>query len=151
MKMHATPAHSAKPIFYRILYALSLVIGRMTTGLLATLLAGSAAAALPAATPAQKEAAAEKTQLAADEATRQKQELAASMDQVAARWRARATAAGWDVHPATPVMPVPGIAASAMQAGGQLGATAATTPLRSEKLGTAPPSADVKDPAKKGK
>ncbi len=74
------------------------------------------------------------------------------MDQVANRWRTRAAASGWDVHPPTPVAPASGIGAPAAQAepASKLGA-AATAPVRSEKLGTAPPSADVKDPAKKGK
>lgn len=126
-------------------------------GLLATFGAGAAMAALPASTPAQLQAANLKKQQAAEQGAREKQEIAASMDRVAARWRARATAAGWDVHPPTPVAPASGIAESAAQAGasaqpaGQLGATAASVPVRSEKLGTAPPSADVKDPAKKGK
>ena len=115
-------------------------------------------AASSQAAPSAPSAPAElKKQQAAEQATREKQELVASMDRLAMRWRARATDAGWAVHPATPVAAVSGIAASANlagstgQPGGQLGAAAAATPVRSEKLGTALPSADVKDPSKKGK
>lgn len=126
-------------------------------GMLATIGAGTAVAALPAPSPAQQQAAAVKKQQAAEQTAREKQELAASMEQVATRWRTRAAASGWQVHPPTPVAPAAGIGASAAQAGsagqpaGKLGAAAASAPVRSEKLGTAPPSADVKDPAKKGK
>ncbi len=124
---------------------------------LASLASAPALARLPPLTPEQQQAAAVKKQQAAAQAEKEKQELAASMDKVAERWRARANANGWETHPPTPVAAVPGIKASETQAtpagqpGGRLGDAAANAPVRSEKLETAPPSGDVKDPAKKGK
>ena len=88
------------------------------------LAAATARAALPAPTPAQQEAAAAKKAQADAQAAKAKEELAASMDAVAARWRARAGRQGWKPH--APV------------------AVAAAAPIKSEKLGTAPPSQDVK-------
>jgi hypothetical protein len=73
---------------------------------------------------------------------------------VAAHWRARAGQQGWAVHAATPVEPVGGMTASATQTAptgqpqGTLTAPSAQMPIRSEKLGTAPPSADVKTATK---
>lgn len=119
--------------------------------------AGMAFAALPAPTPAQAQAAAEKKAKDEAQAEKDKQELAAAMDAVAARWRARAAQNGWQTYPPTPVAAKQGFNASANQSGpsgqpeGRQGA-AAQAPIRSEKLGTAPPSADVKpDPASKPK
>jgi hypothetical protein len=80
--------------------------------------------------------------------------LSASMDAVAARWRARAATQGWAVNAPTTVDPLPGIQASATQAApsgqpqGVLTQAGAQAPVRSEKLGTAPPSADVKTGAR---
>jgi hypothetical protein len=78
------------------------------------------------------------------DAQRQQLELSAAQDVVATRWRSRAAAQGWPSHPATPVDAVGGIQASAAPAA----APAASPPIRSEKLGTAPPSADVKQATK---
>jgi hypothetical protein len=91
--------------------------------------AGGAASAPPAAdAPALTDA--QKAQAALD----------AAMDAVAARWRSRAAAQGRATRAPTPVDGTGGIQASAVP-------TAAPQPaqdIRSEKLGTAPPSADVK-------
>lgn len=124
--------------------------------LLAGLMAGGAAAKLPAPTAEQQQEAAAKKEKAAAQAAKEKQELTAAMDKVVARWRAKASANGWETHPPTAVASSSGISASESQAGksgqpgGQLGEAAAAAPIRSEKSGTAPPSADVKQPAKKG-
>jgi colicin import membrane protein len=84
------------------------------------------------------------------QADKEKQELAAAMDRVAERWRRRAAAQGWTMHPPTPVASAAGFDASAQQSsasgqpGGRLGSAARDAPVRSEKRGTAPPSSDVK-------
>jgi colicin import membrane protein len=74
---------------------------------------------------------------------------------VAARWRTRAGAQGWKTHapvaiavaaPAAPAAagaPAAG-AAPAGQPEGKLTPAGAAAPIKSEKLGTAPPSTDVK-------
>ncbi|MDB5752839.1 MAG: hypothetical protein JWP65_3260, partial [Ramlibacter sp.] len=109
--------------------------------------AGSTAAA-PNAAPASS------ALPAVSEAQRAEVALAASMDAVATRWRTRAAAQGWAVHPATPIDPLGGIQASTWQAApsgqpqGQLTRAGAAAPIASEKLGTAAPSADVKQPTK---
>ncbi|HEY8359959.1 MAG TPA: hypothetical protein VIL30_21080 [Ramlibacter sp.] len=88
------------------------------------------------------------------EAQRAEVALAASMDTVATRWRARAAAQGWPVNAATPVDPMGGIQASGGQAApsgqpqGQLTAAGAAAPITSEKHGTAAPSSDVKQATK---
>ncbi|WP_334187942.1 hypothetical protein [Noviherbaspirillum sp.] len=134
-------------------------MGGTTSGAAATQVApppGGAAPNVPAQT-ADQQAAAVKKQQAAAQAEKEKQDLAASMDKVAERWRSRATANGWETHPPTAVAAVPGIKASEAQAGpsgqpgGRVGDAAANAPVRSEKQDTAPASPDVKDPAKKGK
>jgi hypothetical protein len=79
---------------------------------------------------------------AAAQAEKEKQELAASMDKVAANWRAAAAKNNWTTHPATPVQPAAGIAASAQQPQG----ASAPPPVKSEKAGNAPVSEDVKRP-----
>jgi hypothetical protein len=100
----------------------------------------------------QDEAAAKKKADAAAKAEKEKKELAASMEKVASRWRERAEANGWQTHSPTPVDPIPGFEASAKQSGpsgqpgGQLGKAAAAAEIRSEKIGTAPLSEDVKKP-----
>ncbi len=130
---------------------------RIAAGLLLALSCNGVRAALPAPTPQQQQAEATKKAQAAEQAEQEKQRLAASMEQLAARWRASAAHNGWQTHPPTPVDPVAGIAASgaqqgaAGQPGGQAGSAAASAPVRSEKLGTAAASTDVKDPSKKGK
>jgi hypothetical protein len=135
------------------------------------LLASVAWAGLPPPTPAQQQAAAEKKAKADAQAAKDKESLAASMDAVTARWRTRAAKEGWQTHPPVAVVaaapaaaPVAGAAPAAGSApvtaagpaspppAGSLGAgntTAAAQassnpPIKSEKLGTAPPSEDVK-------
>jgi hypothetical protein len=137
--------------------------------LIAGLLVASVAwAALPPLTPAQQQAAAEKKAKADAQAAKDKESLAASMDTVSTRWRTRASQEGWKAHPAVaiaaaaPAAPAAGAAppsASVTAAGpaspppaGSLGAGATTAAgqaavnpaIKSEKLGTAPPSEDVK-------
>lgn len=110
----------------------------------AALICTNAAAKLPAPTPEQQHAAAAKKAQAAAQTEKEKQELAASMEKVAAHWRAKAAANGWKTHSPVAVAPAGGSGSA------PAGAPGATTPVRSEKLGTAPPSEDVKNPAKKG-
>lgn len=129
------------------------------------LLASAAWAALPAPTPAQQQAAAEKKAKADAQAAADKVSLAASMDAVAQHYRVRAAKEGWKTHPAVAVVAAaPGAAPSAGSApvtaagaaspapAGSVGAGNTTAAgqagenpaIKSEKLGTAPPSADVK-------
>ncbi|MCD2518516.1 hypothetical protein LQ564_19620 [Massilia sp. G4R7] len=58
-----------------------------------------AALAKPVLTPAQQQAAADKKAADDAKAARDKENLAASMDAVAARWRAQAPAKGWKIQP----------------------------------------------------
>lgn len=117
-------------------------------------LPGPAVAALAAPTEAEAKAAAEKKAKADAKAATEKKQLAASMEAVAQRWRTTATERGWTVHSPTPIDAVAGISAEAAldkpsgQPGGKLGEDAAKAPVRSEKLGTAPDSQDVKPAAK---
>lgn len=107
----------------------------------------TAHAALPAPTPAQQQAAAAKKAAADAQAAKDKQELGASMDAIAARWRARAGAQGWKTHAPVAIAAASSptqAAAPAGQPDGKLTAAGAAAPIKSEKLGTAPPSADVK-------
>jgi hypothetical protein len=109
--------------------------------------AASAHAALPAPTPAQQQAAAAKKAAAEAQAAKDKQELGASMDAIAARWRARAGAQGWKTHAPIAIVAAASptqAAAPAGQPDGKLTAAGAAAPIKSEKLGTAPPSTDVK-------
>ncbi len=100
----------------------------------------------PAPTPDQAKATADA------QAEREKQQLAAAMQRVSQRWRANAATEGWPTHAPTPVEPIAGIEASNRQSsasgqpGGKLGEVARDAPIPSEKLGTAPPSEDVKQP-----
>lgn len=118
---------------------------------------GTTGGAAATQAPPQQQSAAARKQLAAEQAEKEKQELAGAMDKVAKRWRRGAAENGWETHPPTPVAAVPGFEQSATQSspsgqpGGRLGSAADEAPVRSEKLGTAPPSPDVKDPEKKGK
>jgi len=114
--------------------------------------AATANAALPPPTPAQQEAAAAKKAAADAQAAKDKASLAASMDAITARWRSRAAAQGLKTHapvaiaaaaPAAAGAPAPA-AAPAGQPEGKLTPAGAAAPIRSEKLGTAPPSTDVK-------
>jgi len=121
--------------------------GTRASGIAALLLAGSlcggALAKLPPPTQQQQQAAAAKKEQAAEQAKKAKQELTVSMDKIVDLWRTKAAAKGWEMHSPTPVE------SPAKQLGGAQGSTA-TGPVRSEKSGTAPPSADVKQPAKQG-
>jgi len=101
-------------------------------------------AALPAPTPAQQQAAAAKKAAADAQAAKDKQELAASMDAITARWRARAAAQGWKAHAPIAIAAAAPAAAPAGQPDGKLTPAGAAAPIKSEKLGTAPPSTDVK-------
>ena len=102
----------------------------------------SAGAALPAADAAQAEAARK-----AAAAQKEKEELAASMDDVARRWRADAAKNNWPTHPPTQVAAVAGITSSNAQ---EQSRAAVPAPVRSEKHGDAPPSEDVKKPKEPG-
>jgi hypothetical protein len=129
------------------------------------LVASLAWASLPAPTPAQQQAAAAKKAAADAQAAKDKVSLAASMDAAAARYRTRAAREGWQTHPAVAV--VAAAPAAATPAGGApvTAAGPATPPpagsqgagnttaagqagpnpaIKSEKLGTAPPSEDIK-------
>lgn len=108
------------------------------------LLAGTAGAALPKPTPAQQQAAAEKKAKADAQAAKDKVTLALTMDAVAAHWRERAAKQGWQTHPAITVAAAPTGNAPAGQPQGQLTRAGASLDIKSEKLGTAPPSEDVK-------
>lgn len=110
------------------------------------LAAAAAHATLPPPTPAQQEAAAAKKAAADAQAAKDKALLAASMDAISARWRSRASAQGWKTHaPVAIAAAAPAQAAApAGQPEGKLTPAGAAAPIKSEKLGTAPPSADVK-------
>jgi hypothetical protein len=112
---------------------------------------GAAFAVLPPPSPGQAQAAAAKKAQADAQAQKEKQELIDTMDAVAARWRSRASAQGLKVNPPVAVAAPPAAtttpltgAAPAGQPEGRMTATAQAAPIRSEKLGTAPPSEDVK-------
>jgi len=135
-------------------------------------LAGSAWAALPPPSPAQAQEAAAKKAQADAKAAKDKEALAASMDEISGHWRQRATQEGWTIKPPPLVAGPTGVAASdptpasagvpspapAGGAPGTAGAAPATAasplgaralhaanvPVKSEKLGTARPSEDVK-------
>jgi len=114
--------------------------------------AATANAALPPPTPAQQEAAAAKKAAADAQAAKDKASLAASMDAITARWRSRAAAQGLKTHaPVAIAAAAPAAAGAPAQAAapagqpeGKLTPAGAAAPIRSEKLGTAPPSTDVK-------
>ena len=109
--------------------------------------AATAHAALPAPTPAQQQAAAAKKAAADAQAAKDKQELGAAMDAIVARWRTRAGAQGWKTHAPIAIAAASSptqAAAPAGQPDGKLTAAGAAAPIKSEKLGTAPPSTDVK-------
>lgn len=126
---------------------------RIGVAVLMTSLYGVCMAKLPPPTQEQVQAAAAKKAQADTQAEKDKQELAAVMDAIAKRWRARAAANGWPTRPSTPAASVQGFNASANQSspsgqpGGRQGSAAVQAPIRSEKSGTAPPSPDVKQVA----
>jgi colicin import membrane protein len=112
---------------------------------------GVALAVLPPPTPAQAQAAAAKKAQADAQAQKDKAELTATMDALTARWRARAPGQGWQVHPPVAIAAPAAATATPLAGGGpagqpdgKLGPAALAAPVRSEKLGTAPPSSDVK-------
>jgi hypothetical protein len=137
-------------------------------------LAGAGRAALPPPSPAQAQAAAAKKADADAKAEQEKERLAATMDRVSTRWRQRAASEGYKIVPpaVAAAAPVPLVAASdvtppeagvpaaapANAAPGTAAASPATgaaprsvhalrsaaVPVKSEKLGTARPSEDVK-------
>jgi hypothetical protein len=107
------------------------------------LTAGLAQATLPPPTPQQAAAAAQKKAQADAQAQQDKEKLAQSMDSVAARYRARAAKEGWTTHPPVAVT-APAAALAAPATAQPPAGVPATGPVRSEKLGTAPASADVK-------
>jgi hypothetical protein len=121
---------------------------RFAMTLLLGLSCGVAAAKLPAPTPEQQQAAAAKKEQAAAQQVKEKQQLTESMDKLTERWRTRASKEGWKSHPATPVAAPSGAPAPGTQPAPGAQAAASTAPpappIRSEKFGTAPPSADVK-------
>jgi colicin import membrane protein len=145
-------------------------VALQVAGLVAAgLLAGAAQAGLPPPSPAAQQAAAAKKAEADAQAAKDKQSLAASMDAVSAHWRSQAGQKGWKTHPpvAIAAAPAPAPAAGAApavgaapaaggssaavmgaapagQPDGKLTAAGAAAPIKSEKLGTAPPSKDVK-------
>ncbi|MBW8896608.1 MAG: hypothetical protein JF619_00470, partial [Massilia sp.] len=100
------------------------------------------------------EAAAAKKAAADAQAAKDKVLLDASVDAITARWRARAGAQGWKTHAPVAIAAAPAApaaagaptqaAAPAGQPEGKLTPAGAAAPIRSEKLGTAPPSTDVK-------
>lgn len=99
----------------------------------------TAAVAAPASTPGQGPP---QKPSAEEAAAREKQQLAASMEAVAQRWRSRAAENQWAMHPATPVEAVAGIAEQTRPGSNPVAPEA--VPGRSEKAGTAPASEDVK-------
>lgn len=123
------------------------------------LIASVAWATLPPPTPAQQQAAAEKKAKADAQAAKDKLSLAASMDAVTTRWRSRAAEQGWKTNPAVAIAAA-APAAGAVTAAGPANPPPAGSPgagnttaagqaagqpaIKSEKLGTAPPSEDVK-------
>ncbi|WP_181259363.1 hypothetical protein [Pseudoduganella armeniaca] len=97
-------------------------------------------ATLPPPTPQQAAAAAAKKAQADAQAQQDKAALLQSMDNVSARWRARAAKEGWTTHaPVAVAAPAAAVAAPAAPAQAM-----SPVPVRSEKLGTAPASEDVK-------
>jgi colicin import membrane protein len=109
------------------------------------LTAGLAHATLPPPTPQQAAAAAQKKAQADAQAQQDKEKLVQSMDNVTARYRARAAKEGWTTHPPVAVTaPAAALAAPATATAAAPSGQPATGPVKSEKLGTAPPSTDVK-------
>lgn len=77
-------------------------------------------------------------------AAKEKQQLEAAMDRVAARWRANAETRGWQTESAN----APQTSGAAALGQTQTSSMGLPTVIRSEKLGTAPPSEDIKQPAR---
>jgi hypothetical protein len=109
-------------------------------------LSGVASATLPPPSPAQAQAAAAKKAAADAQAAKDKQALLATEDAVTARWRAHASQQGWHTNApvAVAAAPAPGAPATANAPAGQPAPAAPPLAIKSEKLGTAAPSEDVK-------
>lgn len=97
----------------------------------------------PQPKPAANDPAAKEAEAKA-KAEKEKQQLEASMDAVSQRWRALADARGWQSEAAADS----GSSGASTMQQTQTSAIGLPSVIRSEKLGTAPPSEDVKDPAK---
>jgi hypothetical protein len=104
---------------------------------LMALLALPAWGKLPEPTPEQAKAAAEKKVQTDAQAKEDKEKLSDIMDTLTQRWRKKAAQEGWKTHPPTAVN---------ASASAPTSAQTATPPVKSEKAGTAQPSADVKKP-----
>lgn len=107
---------------------------------------GKMAGETPAAGATASAAKPSAAEQAAARAQKEKQELAASMDEVTRRWRSEAAKNGWKTYPAVGHDAVAGITAS----GAQEQTRAVPPPVHSEKAGSAPPSEDVKKPKEPG-
>ena len=79
-------------------------------------------------------------------AEQEKKQLAASMDSVAQRWKETAAARGWETESQDSSGETSGTSSMGQT---ETSAIGLPTVLRSEKLGTAPASEDVKNPAQK--
>lgn len=77
-------------------------------------------------------------------AEKEKQQLAAAMDRVAQRWQETAAQRGWQTESADSS----GGTGDMNMGQSETSAIGLPTVIRSEKLGTAPPSEDIKQPAK---
>ena len=99
-----------RQILHRPLMKLLLIAGMAANGM--------ALAGLPAATPAQQQAAAAKKLAADAQAEVAKQKLAAAQDAISSRWRSQASSKGWTVRPpvAIAAAPTPGAAPGAAPA-----------------------------------
>lgn len=104
---------------------------------------GESAGAAPAASAPAPQTEAQRKEASA---RKEKEELAASMEDVARRWRAEAARNNWPTNPPTPVAALAGITSS----GAQEQNRGITPPVRSEKRGDAAPSEDVKKPKEPG-
>jgi len=115
---------------------------RSMLALAAGLAFGSAAwAALPPPSPAEAQKAAAKKAEADAKAAQEKEALNASMDRISGHWRQRAAKEGWKAKPPVALAAAPASGAAPLS---QPALDAAKVPVKSEKLGTARPSEDVK-------
>lgn len=104
---------------------------------------GAASAKQPAAPRPEANDTSSKESQSQAKAEREKQQLEASMNAVAQRWQAIASARGWQLENSSEG------GTSGFSAAGETQTSAIGLPsfIRSEKLGTAPPSEDLKNPA----
>jgi hypothetical protein len=89
---------------------------------------GLARASLAPPSPAQAQTAAAKKAAAEVQAQKDKQELLASMDAVAARWRSKAASQGWRTNPPVPVAAPPAAVAAPATVAAPPGAGGKKTP-----------------------